>query len=79
MGRLRGSGGRDAGEDQHHDGALDLVEGNDKYWARTKVLQPLVEIPVRRSFTYKPADPLRRARRTPQAGKSPNKKRGKPK
>jgi polyphosphate kinase 2 (PPK2 family) len=37
-----------------------LVEGNDKYWARTKVLATLVEI-LSSELDYKPADPLRRA------------------
>ena len=37
-----------------------LVEGNDKYWARTKVLSKLVEI-LARELDYRPADPLKRA------------------
>jgi polyphosphate kinase 2 (PPK2 family) len=36
-----------------------LVEGNDKYWARVKVLSRLVEI-LSAELDYKPADPLRR-------------------
>jgi len=36
-----------------------LVEGNDKYWARTKVLSKLVEI-LAAELDYEPADPLRR-------------------
>src|ERR1039458_1227142 len=34
-----------------------LVEGNDKYWARVKVLSGLVEI-LSAELDYKPADPL---------------------
>jgi len=37
-----------------------LVEGNDKYWARTRVLAKLVEI-LSRELGYQPADPLKRA------------------
>jgi polyphosphate kinase 2 (PPK2 family) len=37
-----------------------LVEGNDKYWARTKVLSKLVEI-LSKELDYQPADPLKRA------------------
>ena len=36
-----------------------LVEGNDKYWARVKVLSSLVEI-LSRELDYKPTDPLKR-------------------
>ena len=36
-----------------------LVEGNDKYWARVKVLAGLVEI-LSAELNYKPADPLKR-------------------
>ena len=39
-----------------------LVEGNDKYWARTKVLSKLVEI-LSKELDYQPADPLKRAAR----------------
>ncbi len=42
-----------------------LIEGNDKYWARTKVLAKLVKI-LSAEMKYEPADPLRRA----QEGKS---------
>jgi hypothetical protein len=35
------------------------VEGNDKYWARVKVLSGLVEI-LSAELDYKPADPLKR-------------------
>jgi polyphosphate kinase 2 (PPK2 family) len=35
-----------------------LVEGNDKYWSRIKVLAKLVET-VSAELSYKPADPLR--------------------
>jgi polyphosphate kinase 2 (PPK2 family) len=34
-----------------------LVEGNDKYWARVKVLSRMVEV-LSRELGYKPADPL---------------------
>ena len=39
-----------------------LVEGNDKYWARTKVLAKLVEL-LSAGLGYQPADPLRGAGR----------------
>ena len=39
-----------------------LVEGNDKYWARTKVLSRLVEI-LSKELDYEPANPLKRAAR----------------
>jgi len=39
-----------------------LVEGNDKYWARTKVLARLVEI-LSKELDYAPADPLKRRSR----------------
>ncbi len=42
-----------------------LIEGNDKYWARTKVLAKLVKI-LSAQMGYEPADPLRKA----EAGKS---------
>ena len=42
-----------------------LIEGNDKYWARTKVLAKLVKI-LSAEMGYAPADPLRKA----EAGKS---------
>jgi len=38
-----------------------LVEGNDKYWARTKVLAKLVKI-LSAEMGYEPVDPLRRAK-----------------
>jgi hypothetical protein len=38
-----------------------LVEGNDKYWARAKVLSRLVEI-LSAELEYEPADPLRRGK-----------------
>jgi len=44
-----------------------LIEGNDKYWARTKVLSKLVEI-LSTNLAYTPADPLKRASRK-NAGK----------
>jgi AMP-polyphosphate phosphotransferase len=37
-----------------------LIEGNDKYWARTKVLAKLVKI-LSAEMGYQSADPLRRA------------------
>jgi polyphosphate kinase 2 (PPK2 family) len=37
-----------------------LVEGNDKYWARTRVLSKLVDI-VSAELDYQPANPLKRA------------------
>jgi polyphosphate kinase 2 (PPK2 family) len=39
-----------------------LVEGNDKYWARTKVLAKVVEI-LSAEMKYEPADPLRKIKR----------------
>jgi polyphosphate kinase 2 (PPK2 family) len=38
-----------------------LVEGNDKYWARTRVLARLVET-LSKELNYTPADPLKRRR-----------------
>jgi polyphosphate kinase 2 (PPK2 family) len=35
-----------------------LVEGNDKYWARVKVLKSLVQI-LSKELNYKPSDPLK--------------------
>ncbi len=47
-----------------------LVEGNDKYWARTKVLSTMVEI-LSRELGYHPADPLNRSsRRKPAKAKA---------
>jgi polyphosphate kinase 2 (PPK2 family) len=40
-----------------------LVEGNDKYWARAKVLSRLVEI-LSAELEHKPADPLRHGKNT---------------
>jgi polyphosphate kinase 2 (PPK2 family) len=37
-----------------------VVEGNDKYWARTKVLAKVVEV-LSEELKYKPADPLRKS------------------
>ena len=45
-----------------------LIEGNDKYWARTKVLARLVKI-LSAELQYQPADPLRRAEPATSAGK----------
>ncbi len=39
-----------------------LVEGNDKYWARTQMLAKLVEV-LSRELDYRPADPLKRSAR----------------
>ena len=39
-----------------------LVEGNNKYWARTKVLGRLVEI-LAKELNYQPGNPLKRAAR----------------
>lgn len=36
-----------------------LVEGNDKYWARAKILARLVEV-LSAELRYKPADPLKK-------------------
>lgn len=38
-----------------------LIEGNDKYWARTRVLARVVEV-LSRELHYKPADPLLKRR-----------------
>jgi polyphosphate kinase 2 (PPK2 family) len=35
-----------------------LIEGNDKYWARVKTLTRLVEV-LSDELSYEPADPLR--------------------
>jgi len=39
-----------------------LVEGNDKYWARTKVLEKLVQI-LSTELRYRPADPMKKGRK----------------
>jgi len=39
-----------------------LVEGNDKYWARTRVLAKLVKI-LSAELGYEPTDPLRRPKK----------------
>jgi len=36
-----------------------LIEGNDKYWARTRVLSRLVEV-LSEELGYEPADPLKK-------------------
>ena len=36
-----------------------LVEGNDKYWARVKTLTRLVEV-LSNELAYDPADPLKK-------------------
>jgi AMP-polyphosphate phosphotransferase len=38
-----------------------LVESNDKYWARVKVLSRLVEV-LSKQLNYKPADPLKKSK-----------------
>jgi polyphosphate kinase 2 (PPK2 family) len=38
-----------------------LVEANDKYWARVKVLSRLVEV-LSKELDYKPADPFKKAK-----------------
>jgi polyphosphate kinase 2 (PPK2 family) len=38
-----------------------LVEANDKYWARVKVLSRLVEV-LSKELNYRPADPLKKAK-----------------
>jgi AMP-polyphosphate phosphotransferase len=38
-----------------------MVEGNDKYWARVKVLSAVVEA-LATELNYKPSDPLKRQR-----------------
>jgi polyphosphate kinase 2 (PPK2 family) len=43
-----------------------LVEGNDKYWARAKILSRLVEV-LSAGLHYKPADPLRKSGRSRKA------------
>jgi AMP-polyphosphate phosphotransferase len=48
-----------------------LVEGNDKYWARTKMLARLVEI-LSAELNYHPADPLKR--RDEKAARKVNRK-----
>ena len=39
-----------------------LVEGNDKYWARAKILGRLVEV-LSEGLKYKPADPLKKRKK----------------
>src|ERR1022692_1924866 len=39
-----------------------LVEGNDKYWARAKILSRLVEV-LSTEVKYKPADPLKKRKK----------------
>jgi AMP-polyphosphate phosphotransferase len=38
-----------------------LVEANDKYWARVKVMSRLVEV-LSKALNYKPADPLKKSK-----------------
>jgi polyphosphate kinase 2 (PPK2 family) len=38
-----------------------LVEANDKYWARVKVMSRLVEV-LSKELNYKPADPLKKSK-----------------
>jgi polyphosphate kinase 2 (PPK2 family) len=51
-----------------------LVEGNDKYWARTKVLSQLVKI-LSTGLRYVPADPLGKNGKKLKAGPSANSRR----
>jgi polyphosphate kinase 2 (PPK2 family) len=39
-----------------------LIEGNDKYWARTKVLRKLVES-LSKELKFTPSDPLKTSSR----------------
>jgi polyphosphate kinase 2 (PPK2 family) len=48
-----------------------LVEGNDKYWARVKVLSKMVEL-LGRALNYKPNDPLHNRGRKKGHGRSAN-------
>ena len=48
-----------------------LVEGNDKYWARIKVLSKLVET-LSSELKYKPADPLRKKKSRPPKKPAPD-------
>ncbi len=50
-----------------------LVEGNDKYWARIKVLAKLVEV-LSAGLGYEPADPLRGVERKQAVKAGPAKK-----
>jgi len=45
-----------------------LVEGNDKYWARTKVLGRMVEL-LSKELDYTPADPLKHRKKAAKAAK----------
>ena len=48
-----------------------LIEGNDKNWARTRVLERLVEV-LSAELNYKPADPIgdRRAKTKAKTGRA---------
>jgi polyphosphate kinase 2 (PPK2 family) len=46
-----------------------LVEGNDKHWARVKVLSTLVEA-LSEELDYKPADPLKRGKKKKRGTKN---------
>jgi len=48
-----------------------LVEGNDKYWARTRVLAKLVKV-LSAEMSYRPADPLHKE----EAAKAGTRKKG---
>ncbi len=50
-----------------------LVEGNDKYWSRVKVLSKLVEA-LSRGLNYTPADPLK-PKKTPKHAAAARKKK----
>ena len=51
-----------------------LVEGNDKYWARAKVLAKLVEI-LSEGLGYQPADPLKGQKKDKAARKEKSRKK----
>jgi polyphosphate kinase 2 (PPK2 family) len=46
-----------------------LVEGNDKNWARVKVLASMVEV-LSRELDYEPADPLKHGKKAPKTAKT---------
>jgi len=45
-----------------------LIEGNDKYWARTRVLAKLVKV-LSTELQYQPFDPLRESNKSAKAQK----------
>ena len=46
-----------------------LVEGNDKNWARVKVLASMVEV-LSRELDYQPADPLKHGKKAAKVAKA---------